>query len=808
MYDRGFDTPPGEERQRYLPIRSGGRHGLSWLPQVLGCRAWPSRRSALVSWVAGRVWFSLQTAGCAAALAMSLSAAEVVVPTQATNSVHPAATADAAATNAVTHFDVRAYVVKYDPLVFTNAPADALTQYTGTNVSLDRIRQAAADLLLEYQQRGYQQANISIARELITNGIVTLNVYQGVFPQVFVSGKSYPVPGGVGAAPVIPVPTPTGTNATVAAKTNATPRFNVIAYEIRGDTLLSFDTLMAIFAKRTGTNVTVSDITQAASDLQMDYRNRGYPTVKVVIPEQKLTNGIVKIRVFEGRLSEIIVAQNHYFSSNNVMRALPSLRTNIILNGPLFQAELDRANRNQDRQIYPQIEEGLQENTSVLHLQVKDRLPLHAKVDFNNLSSPGTPDLRVNTSASYQNLWQLEHAVGLQYSFSPESYKAGESWNFYDQPLVANYGGFYRLPLAGAESVEQSVAAKPQSFGYDEATHRFRLPAPTGRPELNFYASRSAIDTDVTTLSSGTLFNTNGNSLTRQDLQQDITINSALGAHLNLPLQASASFQSGLSPGIDYKGYELTSYKTNIFTLTSQILDTISNPGHVTTNINVSTVNSPVPTTSRSVNYLPLWLRYDAGLRDALGMTSFGLGLSANTWYSGSSRNLELITGSTQSSGYWVILTPSMSRDFMFHTNWVLSLHAEGQWADQPLISSEQYGLGGVNSIRGYQEGEVFGDTGWWIGFEQKTPPQVIGLVYRNHPLIVRASVYMEYGEAYLLDSQGRQGRTQLWGAGFGGVASIGANWEARFLVSWPLLGVANIEAGQPYFNFSLSAQF
>ena len=97
----------------------------------------------------------------------------------------------------------------------------------------------------------------------------------------------------------------------------------MIAYEIRGDTLLSTNTLMSIFAKRTGTNVALSDITQAASDLQMEYRNRGYPTVKVTIPPQQLTNGIVKIRVFEGRLSEILVTQNRYFSSNNVMRALP-----------------------------------------------------------------------------------------------------------------------------------------------------------------------------------------------------------------------------------------------------------------------------------------------------------------------------------------------------------------------------------------------------------------------------------------------------------------------------------------------------
>jgi hemolysin activation/secretion protein len=808
MSDCGFDTSPGDRRQHCGKKECGRRAGWSGPPQGSVRGAWRWAPSVPPGGARGRARSCLYALGCAAALASTLPAAETAASPKATNTVAAATAQAAAGTNAAPRFDVRAYVIKCDPLVFTNAPALTLSKYTGTNVGLERVAQAAKDLLFEYQKQGYPRANISIAQELITNGIVTLNVYQGVFPQVLISGKPCFSSRDGGAAAMLAAAAPAATNGTAAVKTNPSPRFNVIAYEIRGDTLLSTNTLMSIFAKRTGTNVALSDITQAASEMQMEYRNRGYPTVKVVIPPQQLTNGIVKIRVFQGRLSEIVVDQNRYFSSNNVMRALPSLRTNVIINGPLFQAELDRANANQDRQIYPQLEEGLQENTSTLHLQVKDRLPLHAKVDFNNQSSPGTPELRVNTSASYQNLWQLEHSVGVQYSFSPESYKSGDSWNFYDRPLVANYGGFYRLPLASPESVAEAVAAQPDNFGYDEATRKFRLPAPSGRPELNFYASRSSIDTDVTALSSGTLYNTNGNSLDRQDMQQDITITSDLGARLSIPLQTSAQFQSGLSAGFDYKEYELTSYKTNVFTLTSQIFDTISNPGHVTTNINVSTINSPVPTTARSLDYLPLSLRYDASQRDSRGVTAFGLGLSANAWYSGSSSNLQSITGSSESSGHWLILSPSMSRDFVIHTNWILSLHGEGQWASQPLISNEQFGLGGVNSVRGYQEGQIFGDTGWWIGLEQKTPPHLVGMVYRNHPLTVRASAFMEYGEVYLLDPQGRQDRTPLWGTGFGGVASIGATWEARLLVSWPLLSAGTTHAGVPRLNLSLSAQF
>ncbi len=830
MFERSLEMSPGESPPRQGKKTFGRQPGCYSPPDGFGCRAWHWQLPALIRVARRGVRFVLLALGCAAALCASLPAAEPAAAPKATNAVATArvppadgtnaaapkatnsgATARAPAgdgTNAAPGFEVKAYVVKCDLLIFTNAPTSVLSEFTGTNVGLEGLVGAAATVLSDYQRHGYPRASISIAREMITNGIVTMHVYQGAFPQVLISGRPFLSGYGAEEGALVAASVPRATNAPAAVQTNAGPRFSVIAYEIHGDTLLPEDALMSIFAKRTGTNVALSDIKQAASDLQMEYRSRGYPTVNVTIPPQTITNGMVKIRVFEGRLSEILVTHNRYFSSNNVMRALPSLHTNTILVGPVFQAELDRANRNQDRQISGQLEPGLEENTTILNLQVKDRLPLHAKVDFNNQSSPGTPSERINTSASYQNLWQLEHSIGVQYSFSPQSYKSGDSWNWYDLPSVANYGGFYRLPLGAGAPVEGQIANQSGSFGYDEATRQFRLPAASGQPELNLYASRSTIDTGVTTVFSENLYNTNGNTLDRNDVQQGITINDALGARLSLPLSASASFQSGFSTGFDYKQYQQTNSKTNIFTLTSEILDTISNPGHVITNINVSTVLSPVPETVQALDYLPLALRYDASLRDPWGVTMFGLGLSANAWYSGSRSNLDLVTASSESSGHWVILSPSLSRDFLIHTNWVLTLHGAGQWATEPLISNEQYGLGGVNTIRGYQEGAVLGDTGWWIGFEQKTPPQVIGSVYRNHRLSVRGAVFMEYGQVYLLGPNRHLTDNALWGTGFGGVFSLGNTWEARLLFSWPLLTAGTSQADQPRFDFSLSAQF
>ena len=261
-------------------------------------------------------------------------------------------------------------------------------------------------------------------------------------------------------------------------------------YQIEGNTLLppaTIATLLTNIDGAYGTNVSLDGIRAVVSRIAgRRIVARGFVTVDVSLPPQKLTNATVKIQVTEGRLVAIDVKGNRYFSSNNVMRALPSLHTNMILNGQIFQAELNRANADQDRQIYPVIEPGPDPGTSELTLNVKDRLPLHGKVDLDNQSSPGTPDLRVNASAVYDNLWQQQNSLGFQYGFSPEEYKAGNQWNFYDQPLVANYSAFYRLPLGNPAAIEEIVDNSPGSFGYDEATRKFNLPPASGQPELNF----------------------------------------------------------------------------------------------------------------------------------------------------------------------------------------------------------------------------------------------------------------------------------------------------------------------------------
>jgi len=768
-------------------------------------------------------------------------------------------------------FNVIGYTVVGNPVLSTNVLISVFSKYAGSNVTSDEIVKAASDLQLAYRNQGSPGMSVAVAPGQITNGIVTMNVFQAVIPQIVVAGRRYPgispaleiaarpAPN-TGEQPITNAPvSPTALNQPPASSpvantnasppivihpaqhtnaediarardaslksmaelaavhkdtrvhvvsTNAGPRFEVEKYVVLGNTVLAPHALSDVLTNidgAFGTNVSFDGIRVVLAELQGAYHERGYVTVSVGLPQQKLTNATVKLQVSEGRLAAINVTGNHYFSSNNVMRAMPSLYPDMILNGPIFQAELNRANANQDRQIYPVIGPGPYPGTSALTLKVKDRLPLHGKSEFSNESSPGTPDLRLNSSVVYNNLWDLNHSIGGQYSFSPQQYKTGNQWNFYDQPLVANYSCFYRLPLGNPSPLSETVANQPGSFGYDEATRKFNLPPPTGQPDFNIYASRSTIDTGVTASPlTGIGQPSPVVTITRQNFQQDLTVDEDEGARFTFPLPSTSNFQSGLSGGPDFKTYDFTSYKTNAFYFTITTFE----PGNPKPIITTSTALSPVPPTYRSLQYLPLSLNYNATWRVPRATVYLGLGGTVNTWFSGSVSNLQAISESGETTGYWVTLTPSLGMDFVVQPDWILTLKASGQWADQPLISNEQFGIGGVNSVRGYHEGEEFGDTGWLASIEQHTPAHVVGYVSPNNPLTIRGSVYMDLAETYLIDPQGRPANVELWSTGLGLTGTVGSHWQARFLFSVPLIGTADVPVAQPFFNFSISAQF
>ncbi|MBI3870616.1 MAG: helix-turn-helix domain-containing protein [Verrucomicrobia bacterium] len=606
------------------------------------------------------------------------------------------------------------------------------------------------------------------------------------------------------------------TNGTARVRTNAAPaQIPVKGYSVQGNTLLSAESLQSILRPYQGTNAFLSQalVDKARSELLLAYKERGWAGIGVGLDPQWValwkTSGIVSLRVIEGKLSEIVVLNNHHFSSNNVRRSVPSLRTNIVLNSRVLEAEIAAANANRDRQIYPEIAPGSEPGASTLLLKVKDRLPLHGRFEANNYKTPGTPDIRLNSNLQYNNLWQREHSISVQYGFTPQAFKENRQDRripFYDRPEIGYYNASYRMPLGAPTSLERQIAEKPLEFGYNPATRQFNLPPIASVPELTFFANRSTTDTGVVSTDPTLVTATAITTIESRDVSRDLSITESMGFRLSLPL-ASASTKLGLSLGFDYKNYDSSSFRTNVFDQTSVIPGaTPSDPPQI---VKGSTGSGQQG--GNGLTYFPFVLRMEGAVPGKSGTTSGSLGLTYNVLHGGAfskSQDFERSAGSKHASANFLTLNASLAHEHVFKDDWRLIARADGQWAPQPLFSNEQFALGGMGAVRGYVQGDEFGDHGWKLTLEPRTPAYRLGLVDGTLPMFARMSVFTDYGRTYLIDPQGRNTQTALWGVGSGLNVTMGQSLDLSAVAAWSLTDTHYSRVGKMRFYLSMSFQF
>lgn len=676
-------------------------------------------------------------------------------------------------------FDLRHFEI-HGNTVFTAEELDALVgPLAGPAVTAAEFRAGLERLRAAYRERGWPAAVIVVPEQVLTDGRVVVEVREG-------------------SLAALPPPDPAPPEEPPA------PRLAVTAYEVVGNTLLPPATVAAAFTNAVGPEVPLPDVLQAVGALQLAYRERGLATVAVTLPPQEVAEGVVRVEVTEGVLGEVVVTGQRHFSEANVRRALPSLRTNEVLNSQVLQRELDLANQNRDRQIFPVLGPGPEPGTSTLTLRVRDHLPLHGRAEVNNHATPGTPDWRINTSLQHNNLWQREHQLGLSYSFTPEAYKDTGliDDHLLNRPLVASYGAYYRVPIGAPRSVAEVIGANP-AFGFDEATRQFVLPPAGARPELTFFTSVSSSDTGVQAGPRVVITQTPLLTIVSQDTGRDVTETVGAGARFSLPRALSDERRLAWSFGPDWRRYQLDSYNTNNFIITTVITNA---QGSQTIETRVA---SPQPPRRAEVQYLPLTAALDYQHATPRGPYTASLAVSGN--FVGDDDDFAATGYSRSASALWARTTLALAHDRRLPGDWSILARLSGQAATGELIGNEQFALGGLNSVRGYLEGAEYGDAGWFGSLELRTPHlrRPVGVGTKFLPAWLRGLAFVDAGQRFLYDGDAAADDALfLWGAGTGASATVGQTLDLRVVVGWPLQDTPTTSAGQPRAYFSVGGQF
>lgn len=213
-------------------------------------------------------------------------------------------------------------------------------------------------------------------------------------------------------------------------------RVEINEYVVRGNTVLDPQAIEEAVYPYLGPDKTLADLEGAREALQKSYQARGYQSVFVELPEQKVEGGVVYLQVSETKVGRVRVVGAKHYSPLEIREQVPALEEGKVPDFAQVQDELATLNRTPGRQVMPLVREGQRPGTMDVDLQVEDKQPWHLSLGLNNDHSADTEKLRSVISLGYNNLWQAGHSVSLTWFTAPQDRDNAEVWSgSYAAPL-------------------------------------------------------------------------------------------------------------------------------------------------------------------------------------------------------------------------------------------------------------------------------------------------------------------------------------------------------------------------------------
>ncbi len=200
--------------------------------------------------------------------------------------------------------------------------------------------------------------------------------------------------------------------------TRIEPRFTITAYSFEGATLLSPDQLRAAVAGLTGEARSFADIEEAIQQVKDAYEAAGITAVEVLVPEQALDSGTVRLEVTEFKIVGIDIQGAAQRSEDNIRRAVPSVREGITPVDTVISRELRLANENPGRQMQTTFSPDAEGRLTAV-MRVADRENLAGAVTLENTGNADSGQWRVGALLQHMNLLDHDVVGTLQLQTSP-----------------------------------------------------------------------------------------------------------------------------------------------------------------------------------------------------------------------------------------------------------------------------------------------------------------------------------------------------------------------------------------------------
>lgn len=484
------------------------------------------------------------------------------------------------------------------------------------------------------------------------------------------------------------------------------PRFEIKRFAIEGNTLVPGEELAKLVGPFVGPNKSFADVQLAQDAVQEAYRQGGWGAVQVLLPEQELTDGVIRFRVIEGKLGKVTIQNTLFHDADNIRQSVPALKEGQTPNLGGIAKNLSIANENPSKRTTVVLRTSEKENEVDADVTVEDTKPTKVYVSADNSGDRNTGQSRVGLGYQNANLFNKDHVLTAQFVTSPENVDDVKIFGVgYHLPLYDwNGSADFVLGYSDVDSGTIQVGTSPSGLSV------------TGRGSIalaryNYYLKRLGEGYEQR-LSLG---------LDYRDYNNQATFgNTGVNLVPDYTVRPVSLSYSGIWRGAEANGNVYASVYHNIPGGPD------GEEGDFTANVACAAPPGPPCFGGR------------AGARDDYTLFRYGGQVTANL-------------------------------------KWGVQARAafNGQYTDDALVAGEQFGLGGIDSVRGFIQRIIADDKGYQGNLELYSPD--VGKSFGTDKLFLRLLAFYDLGGLRRNKAQqGEETHRFLSSAGVGIQGSIG----------------------------------
>lgn len=221
-----------------------------------------------------------------------------------------------------------------------------------------------------------------------------------------------------------------------------------------------------------------------------------------------------------------------------------------------------------------------------------------------------------------------------------------------------------------------------------------------------------------------------------------------------------------------------------------------------------------IPISDNLTHVVQFRAKYSSHLKDNRGATSFGLQFTYSPGNLASENTDEAFNASrafAEADYFYGNLT--LGRNTILggaFEGWNWTMRGEWQVASANLLGSEQFGAGGSGTVRGYEEGEAYGDNGLLFSQELLLPvmKRAKDLIHSKYPDSLRFFVFQDYARVWNVDKLLGEEPVNLASVGAGLNYQFSTYANLRFAYGWQLRDSGTSDTGdnsRAHISFQIS---